>query len=43
MHTEALREIVADLVRKPGHEKVRGHLLRLLTDGLSAPPGSIDF
>lgn len=43
MDTEALREIVADLAHKPGHEKVRGQLLRLLTDGLATPAAIIDF
>lgn len=43
MDTEALREIVADLIRKPGHSKVQGYLLRLLTDGLGVSATSIDF
>jgi SAM-dependent methyltransferase len=43
VNTEALEAIVAELVTKPRHEKVRGHLLRLLTDGLGADATSIDF
>jgi hypothetical protein len=43
VRTEDLEPIVAELVTKPGHEKVRGHLLRLLTDGLGADATSIDF
>src|SRR5918994_2097134 len=38
-----LEAIVRELVTKPGHEKVRGHLLRLLTDGLCADATTIDF
>jgi hypothetical protein len=41
--TEDLEPIVAELVTKPRHEKVRGHLLRLLTEGLGADSTSIDF
>ena len=43
MRPDDLEPIVAELARKPGHEKVRGHLLRLLTDGLGADATSIDF
>jgi SAM-dependent methyltransferase len=43
MKPEHLREIVAELVTRPGHEKVRAHLHRLLTDGLGAKPTEIDF
>lgn len=41
--TEELERIVAELVTRPGHEKVRGQLLRLLTEGLGADSTSIDF
>jgi hypothetical protein len=40
---EKLQEILAELVTKPGHEKVRALLHRLLTDGLGASSTSIDF
>lgn len=40
---ERLEEILAELVTKPGHEKVRTHLHRLLTEGLGASSTSIDF
>ena len=43
MHAESLREIVSELVTRPGHEKVRAHLHRLLTDGLGARAADIDF
>jgi hypothetical protein len=43
VRTENLEPIVAELVTKPRHEKVRGHLLRLLTEGLGADATSIDF
>lgn len=43
MRTESLNEIVSELVTRPGHEKVRAHLHRLLTDGLGAKPADIDF
>jgi SAM-dependent methyltransferase len=43
VRTEDLEPIVAELVTKPRHEKVRGHLLRLLTEGLGADSTSIDF
>ncbi|MGH6899071.1 MAG: N-6 DNA methylase [Geminicoccaceae bacterium] len=43
MRTEDLEPIVAELVTKPGHEKVRSHLFRLLTDGLGADATSVDF
>lgn len=41
--TENLKEIVAELLNRPGHEKVRAHLHRLLTDGLGAKATEIDF
>jgi hypothetical protein len=40
---EHLEPIVAELVTKPGHDKVRALLHRLLTEGLSADSTSIDF
>jgi len=43
VQAEDLERIVAELVTKPGHEKVRGHLLRLLTEGIGADSTSIDF
>ena len=43
MDNAALQPIVAELVSKPGHEKVRTLLHKLLTDGLGAESTSIDF
>jgi hypothetical protein len=43
VRSDHLEALVGELVTKPGHEKVRGHLLRLLTDGLGADATSIDF
>jgi hypothetical protein len=43
MKLERLKEIVGELVTKPRHEKVRGHLLSLLTDGLGAASTNVDF
>src|SRR5437588_540867 len=43
MNQEDLREIVTELLSRPGHEKVRAHLHRLLTDGLGAKASEIDF
>ena len=38
-----LQEIVAELALRPGHEKVRGLLFKLLTDGLGATSRDISF
>jgi hypothetical protein len=38
-----LQEIVAELALRPGHEKVRGLLFKLLTDGLGATSRDIMF
>jgi len=43
MNQENLTEIVAELLSRPGHEKVRTHVHRLLTDGLGAKTSEIDF
>jgi hypothetical protein len=43
MKQEDLREIAAELQNRPGHEKVRAHIHRLLTDGLGAKTAEIDF
>jgi N-6 DNA Methylase len=43
MNQENLREIVVELLSRPGHEKVRTHIHRLLTDGLGAKTSEIDF
>lgn len=43
MNQDTLHEIVAELLGRPGHEKVRTHLHRLLTDGLGAKTSEIDF
>ena len=40
---ERLRETVVELVSRPGHEKVRALLHRLLVDGLEARSSEIDF
>ena len=40
---ETLRGIVAELCGRPGHEKVRALVHRLLTDGLGASSSQIDF
>ncbi len=40
---ERLRETVAELVSRPGHEKVRALLHYLLVDGLGARSSEIDF
>jgi len=40
---ETLRGIVAELCGRPGHEKVRALVHRLLTDGLGAASSQIDF
>lgn len=41
--TDQLEEIVAELVSRPGHEKVRTLIYKLLTDGLGAPSRDITF
>ena len=43
MQTDTLAAVVAELAARPGHEKVRALLHRLLTDGLGAPSTDIDF
>jgi hypothetical protein len=43
MKENQLKEIVSELLTRPGHEKVRGDLLRLLTDGLGAASTDITF
>lgn len=43
MDNASLQPIVSELVSKPGHEKVRTLLHKLLTDGLGAESTSIDF
>ena len=40
---EELEEVVAELASRPGHEKVRVLLHRLLVDGLGADSRDIDF
>ena len=40
---EILQEIVSELLTRPGHEKVRGLLFKLLTDGLGATSRDISF
>ena len=41
--TEELDGVVAELARRPGHEKVRVHVHRLLVGGLGADSQDIDF
>ena len=41
--SEQLEEIAEELAGRPGHEKVRVHLHRLLVDGLGADSTDIDF
>lgn len=41
--TERLREIVVELVSRPGHEKVRALVYQLLVDGLGASSTELDF
>lgn len=43
MQENRLKEIVSELATRPGHEKVRGNLLQLLTDGLGAASTDITF
>jgi SAM-dependent methyltransferase len=40
---ERLREIVTELVTRPGHEKVRALVYALLVDGLGATSSEVDF
>ena len=40
---EVLNETVVELASRPGHEKVRALLYRLLVDGLGAASREIDF
>ena len=40
---DELQEIIAELATRPGHEKVRGLLFKLLTDGLGATSRDITF
>ncbi len=40
---ERLREIIAELVSRPGHEKVRALVYTLLVDGLGATSSEVDF
>lgn len=40
---ESLQEIVSELLLRPGHEKVRALLAKLLTDGLGAKSRDIEF
>ena len=39
----SLEEIVSELILRPGHEKVRSLLSKLLTDGLGANSRDIEF
>lgn len=41
--TSQLEEIIAELVTRPGHEKVRTLVYRLLTDGLGAKSQDVTF
>ncbi|HEX9964375.1 MAG TPA: N-6 DNA methylase [Allosphingosinicella sp.] len=41
--TEQIEEIVSELATRPGHEKVRGFIYKLLTDGLGASSRDISF
>ena len=43
MDQNALQAIIAELLTRGGHEKVRSHLHRLLTEGLRADSTAIDF
>ena len=43
MKEDQLKEIVSEFLTRPGHEKVRGNLLRLLTEGLGASSTDITF
>jgi hypothetical protein len=43
MTPDDLLSIVSELATRPGHEKVRGLLFKLLTDGLGAKSADITF
>jgi hypothetical protein len=43
IEVDRLEEIVLELLTRPGHEKVRGLLYKLFTDGLEAKSRDIDF
>jgi len=43
LSNERLREIIAELVSRPGHEKVRALVYTLLVDGLGATSSEVDF
>ncbi len=43
LSNDKLREIVHELLTRPGHEKVRSLLYVLLTDGLDVPSSDIDY
>lgn len=43
LNSEQLEEIVAELITRPGHEKVRSLVYKLFTDGLEAKSRDIDF
>lgn len=43
LSNEQLREIVSELMTRPGHEKVRALLYQLLVQGLGASSSDIDF
>jgi hypothetical protein len=38
-----LRELIGELVKRPGHEKVRSEIYRLLVGHLGASPSDVDF
>src|SRR5438045_1767882 len=40
---DQLKEVLTELTRKPGHEKVRVLVWKLLTDGLEFPSTDVDF
>jgi hypothetical protein len=43
LSSDQLQEIITELVTRPGHEKVRGLIYKLLTDGLGATSHDIGF
>lgn len=43
MQPERIREVVRELLRRPGHEKVRSLVYELLVHGLEASSAEIDF
>lgn len=43
LNEEQLQEIITELATRPGHEKVRGLVFKLLTDGLGATSRDITF